>query len=149
LTPFGKQKLNLNVVFFAWTLLHNKVLTADNLQKRHWQCNPVCCLCNSALETVTHLCKDCPFSREVWNKILIWGNCSFLGGNQTSESLYDWWRNLRGLCNRQSRKNFDGLLIYFWWSLWLERNNRIFRNQQKNTDQVAYLVRELVGALLD
>jgi hypothetical protein len=39
-------------------------------------------------------------------------------------------------------------MIYFWWSLWLERNNRIFRNQQKNSDQVAYLVRELVGALV-
>jgi hypothetical protein len=136
--PIWKAKVEPKCCFFVWSLLHNKVLTADNLQKRHWQCNPVCCLCNSALETVTHLGKDCPFSRDVWDKIFIWGNCSFLRGNQTSESLYGWWRNIRGLCNRQSRRKFDGLLIYFLWSLWLERNNRIFRNQQKNADQIRF-----------
>jgi hypothetical protein len=39
----GRRELRPNVVFFAWTLLHNRTLTADNLQKRD---SPICCLFN-------------------------------------------------------------------------------------------------------
>jgi hypothetical protein len=65
LCPIWKAKVEPKCRFFAWTLLHKRILTADNLQKRGWPCNPICCLCNSAPETILHLCKDCPFSREV------------------------------------------------------------------------------------
>jgi hypothetical protein len=37
---------------------------------------------------------------------------------------------------------FDGLLIQFWCSLWLERNNRIFQNQYRNVVQVAVAVKD-------
>jgi hypothetical protein len=128
------------VPFFAWTLLHKKILTADNLLKRGWPCNPICCLCNSAPETILHLCKDCPFSREVWNKVLSWANLPPSNGILSDTSLYDWWTGLRSLCNSQSRRRFDGLLIHFWWNLWLERNNRIFQSQHRSVNQVALTV---------
>ena len=34
-----------------------------------------------------HLCKDYPFSRDVWDKILSWDNLSFLRGVYGSEYL--------------------------------------------------------------
>jgi hypothetical protein len=30
--------------FFAWLVLHNKVLTTDNMSKRNWSCDPICSL---------------------------------------------------------------------------------------------------------
>jgi hypothetical protein len=35
LLRFGKLKLNLNVGFFAWLVLHNMTLTADNMLKKN------------------------------------------------------------------------------------------------------------------
>jgi hypothetical protein len=145
LCPIWKAKAEPKCHFFAWTLLHKRILTADNLQKRGWPCNPICCLCNSAPETILHLCKDCPFSREVWSKVLSWANLTFLSGIHSATSLYDWWTDLRSLCSRQSRRCFDGLLIQFWWNLWLERNNRIFQSQHRNVDQVVVAVKDLAS----
>jgi hypothetical protein len=100
----------------------------------------ICCLCNSAPETILHLYKDCPFSREVWNKVLSWANLPLSNGILSNTSLYDWWTGLRSLCNSQSRRCFDSLLIHFWWNLWLERNNRIFQSQHRSVNQVALAV---------
>jgi len=39
----------------AWLLMHDKILTADNLQKRGWPHHEHCVLCNGPLETGLHL----------------------------------------------------------------------------------------------
>jgi hypothetical protein len=41
--------------FFAWLGLHNKVLTADNMAKKYWNCDPYCSLCFCKNETTSHL----------------------------------------------------------------------------------------------
>jgi hypothetical protein len=53
--------------FFAWLLMHNRVLTADNMSKRNWTCDPFCsfCLCN--LETLKHLFSQCNYTEAVSN----------------------------------------------------------------------------------
>jgi hypothetical protein len=145
INPIWKAKTEPKCRFFAWTLLHNKILTADNLQKRGWPCNHNCSLCSLSLETVTHLCKDCPFAVEVWSMILSWAELRFLFGISKTGTLSEWWYRLRMLCSKHSRKSFDGLLIYFWWSLWVERNNRIFKGQQRTTEQVVQMVKDFVG----
>jgi hypothetical protein len=55
-------------------------------------------------------------------------------------SLYDWWTDLRSLCSRQIRRDFDGLLIQFWWNLWLKRNVTIFQGQHRGVDQVTMAI---------
>jgi hypothetical protein len=110
-------------------------------------CNPICCLCNLSHENMPHLCKDYPFSaEEVWGMILSWTNLSFLSGISSDGSLYDWWKRLRSLCCKKPKKIFDGILIYFWWNIWLERNNIIFQGQQRSIVQVAQLVKDQVGS---
>jgi hypothetical protein len=54
---------------FAWLALHRKLLTTDILAIRGWPHDPVCPLCLSALETTTHLCKECPFTSAIWTHI--------------------------------------------------------------------------------
>jgi hypothetical protein len=64
--------------FFAWTLMHKKILTANNLFKRGWTEDTDCKLCNRNPETPVHLCKDCPFAKEVWTILKQWLNLSVL-----------------------------------------------------------------------
>jgi hypothetical protein len=48
--------------FFAWLVLHNKALSADNMAKKNWQCDPNCQLCFCELETIQHLLIDCNYA---------------------------------------------------------------------------------------
>jgi hypothetical protein len=56
----------------TWILLHNKILTADNLQKRDWPHQDHCVLCNGLLETGLHLSLLCPFAKVMWEQVLSW-----------------------------------------------------------------------------
>jgi hypothetical protein len=64
-TPIWRAKAEPKFRIFAWILLQHKILTANNLAKRGWPHEPVCKLCQTSLETPTHLCMDCPFTRAV------------------------------------------------------------------------------------
>lgn len=44
--------------------------------------------------------------------------------------------------SKRRRSTFDGLMISFWWNIWKERNKRIFNNETKTFEQVAYLIKE-------
>jgi hypothetical protein len=52
--------------FFAWLILHNKALTADNMVKKHWPCNTTCPLCFCLLESAEHLLTQCNYSEALW-----------------------------------------------------------------------------------
>jgi hypothetical protein len=68
LTSIWKARKEHKCRFFVWTLMHKKILTANNLFKRGWtdDTNLDCKLCGNELETLVHLCKDCPYTKEVW-----------------------------------------------------------------------------------
>jgi exonuclease III len=64
--PLALPKVN----FFFWTLVHNKLLTGDNLEKRSIAGPHRCELCRSSTETAKHLFMDCKFATEVWSLLL-------------------------------------------------------------------------------
>jgi hypothetical protein len=72
--PIWKAKAEPKCNFFAWTLMHKKILTANNLMKHYWPNDPICKLCGSDPETLTHLCKDCVFSKQslIFFKTVAW-----------------------------------------------------------------------------
>jgi hypothetical protein len=55
------------VVFFAWLVLRDKVLTTHNLQKRNWPCNLICSLYSCIHETTTHILTECNYTEALWN----------------------------------------------------------------------------------
>jgi hypothetical protein len=55
--------------FFVWLTLHDRVLTAHNMIKRHWPCNPDCPLCLCCYETIVHLLTQCNYLEAVWNLV--------------------------------------------------------------------------------
>jgi len=36
---------------------------------------------------------------------------------------------------------FDGIVLYFWWNIWKEWNQRTFQPQELHPRQVAFLVK--------
>lgn len=50
---------------FNWTLLHGKILTAENLRKRGIQGPSICCMCREEEESCSHLFIECPLPRPV------------------------------------------------------------------------------------
>jgi hypothetical protein len=86
--PIWKAKAEPKCKFFTWTLLHKKILTANNLMKRHWPNDPICKLCGNDPETHTHLCKDCTFTKQVWSVIKSWFGLSILDTISINGSLH-------------------------------------------------------------
>jgi hypothetical protein len=68
-----KAKIKPKVKVFSWTAMHQKILTADNLDTRGMQHCPSCPLCNQA-QDARHLLINCPFSKEVLRLVQAWYN---------------------------------------------------------------------------
>ncbi|WVZ94823.1 hypothetical protein U9M48_040667, partial [Paspalum notatum var. saurae] len=124
---------------FAWILIQNKVLTADNLARRGWPHQTSCTLCNGPLESALHLCLTCPFAREVWSRILAWENLSLPQHADpiSANDIGEWWERAMALVPTARRKEFNGVVIYTMWNIWKERNRRIFEHCSMSSPQVA------------
>jgi hypothetical protein len=86
-------------------------------------------LCAS-LETIHHLILGCVYSREVW--FLLLRPISLLHLLSAPDvDLVDWWLSSRKQLPHHHRKRFDSLVILIWWSLWKERNDRVFNNDSR------------------
>jgi hypothetical protein len=129
---------------FAWVMAREKVLTADNLQKKGWLHQEHCILCNGPLETCLHLALLCPFTRLVWEQILKWEN--FDTGQvlpaTDSAHLLTWWEEAQSRIAKNDRRRFNGLVIYTIWNVRKERSMRIFSNSPKTALQVASRTKE-------
>jgi hypothetical protein len=58
------------VKFFFWLALHGRLWTADRRKRHGLQPEAICALCDQANETTDHLLSSCPFTREVWARLL-------------------------------------------------------------------------------
>jgi hypothetical protein len=134
LTPIWKAQAEPKCQFFAWTLLHKKILTANNLMKRNWANDPIYKLCGMDPETPTHLCKDCTYAKQVWSYLKQWLNLYVLNSVGMNGSLHGYWRKCRAKFDRSERRKIDGVMIYFWWNVWKERNRRTFQQKTSATD---------------
>jgi hypothetical protein len=142
LTPIWRAKSEAKCKFFAWTLLHSKILTANNLAKRNWQNDPICKLCCSEPETPTHLCKDCAFTKQVWSTLIRWLNLTTLNTVDMAGSIHKYWRKCRAKFDKTQKRRLDNIMIYFWWNIWKERNRRTFQQKSLQANQVATLCKD-------
>ena len=129
---------------FAWILLQDKLLTANNLATRGWPHQPNCSLCNGLLETGPHLCLHCPFARAVWHQILVWEGLSLVAQADPTHfsSIKDWWEATSSPLPKNQKRDFNGLMIYTLWNIWKERNRRIFENSALTPIQLALKIKE-------
>ena len=110
-----------------------------------------CPLCLSDEETANHLLLTCPFAQAVWRGALLLGADKVEPPGNIA-NLFRSWASLSLFC--LSKK---GLLKTSWmwipkficWKLWLERNNRIFRDESCKPASVISKIKALVGEVLE
>jgi len=56
--------------FFAWLVLHGRCWTSARLKRHNLTNDDACAFCDQAPESVDHLFMSCPYSSEVWWRVL-------------------------------------------------------------------------------
>ena len=97
--------------------------------------------CAQLPETIDHLLTNCPFSREVWFKVLHKVGWERVMPNTHTYSLASWWSEARKELPKVDRCGFDSLVILVSWLLWKERNDRTFDRRVRMVDEVVLCVR--------
>jgi hypothetical protein len=130
---------------FVWTVAQKGVLSGENLRKKGWAGPTRCPLCCQAEETTNHLLLSCPFASEVWHLALGLGALTPSLPQDIQLLLSNW----QALC--PFRTTNQGHLTATWkalpkfilWKIWLERNNRIFREEKRTPAQVVVKINGL------
>ena len=117
------------VAFFSWTAALGKILTIDNLRKRHLVVLEWCFMCKRCGEFVDHLLLHCHIAFEMWSMIFcLFGVCWVMP--QRVVDLLDCWS-----CNFRRHRN-----IVIWrfvphclmWCIWWEWNSRSFEGCERS-----------------
>jgi hypothetical protein len=97
------------------------MLEAARLACRGLQHHPKCLLCDQMPETIHHLTLGCPFSWQVWHKILSWLSmtCRPPSGE---DSLFDWWCAARQSTHKLLHKVLASMTLLTPWMMWKQRN---------------------------
>ena len=117
------------VSFFSWTTALGKILTIDNLRKRHFVVLEWCYMCKRCGESVDHLLLHYPIAYEMWSMVFcLFGICWVMP--QRVVDLLDCWS-----CNFRRHRN-----IVIWrmvphclmWCIWQEQNARSFEGRERS-----------------
>ena len=114
-----KLKIPLKIKIFLWYLGKGVTLIKDNLIKRKWKGNSLCCFFNNT-ETIQHLFFDCHAAKFVWNSIY------FTFGIQPPSNITDMLGPWLGGLPHKFRKQLLIGVIAFCWAIWLTRNDAVF-----------------------
>jgi hypothetical protein len=118
----------LKCKFFMWLALQYRVWTSDRRIRHGLQDDMVSCYtCLQEEDTLDHILMGCVVAREVWFR------CSRQIGFQIQipdgdTNLEAWWLAVRSNCLKKDRKKLDAFVTLVCWSLWKQRNARVFNN---------------------
>ena len=118
-----KCACTLKLKVFGWLLLMDRLNTRDMMQRRQWIIqDDTCVLFNLAQhEDRAHLFFACNFSQRVWNYV---GISWTVLPNQTTYDMAQAVRKDFGL------PFFSKVVFVATWNIWIQRNGKIFRNEQ-------------------
>ncbi|KAJ4780789.1 RNA-directed DNA polymerase (reverse transcriptase)-related family protein [Rhynchospora pubera] len=126
-----KLKVPPRVTTFSWLLLHDKLPTIINLQKKGMTIVNRCCLCKSQAETMLHLFRTCHYSLTTRTITSVLSNCNIpnldMGIALTSTEL--------------TLKQKELLAIYCYY-IWKERCSRTFFDANNQPRSTAMLILE-------
>jgi hypothetical protein len=81
----------VKVAFFVWSAALGKILTIDNLRKRHVIVIDRCCMCKRHGESVDHLLLHCEVAGALWNTIFSRFGLSWVMPSRVIDLVACWW----------------------------------------------------------
>lgn len=128
-----EKKIPNKCKVFLWTLVNNGFLTNNNIQKRlKSTClNPnLCVLCQKEQETCSHIFLSCQTTTFLWKKAN-----DILRRNETSDNLSTLVSSVINE-KRDLKKGIISIMVALIWTIWLERNRRIFQDKAIKSDSL-------------
>jgi ribonuclease HI len=128
-----KVKTSPRIKFFLWQCYHLSVPVREILASRGINIPTSCPRCLAPNESLIHMLRDCPDS------IAFWSSFRFpsLGNHFYSASLFDW---IHSNCIASSTHDhnipWQSLFSFGIWSLWLRRNQFVFKPDSQFLDPV-------------
>jgi hypothetical protein len=126
--PIWGSFATLKCKIFAWLAIKYRLWTSDR-RVRHGlqeQSDP-CFLCLQEEDSVDHILMQCSYARQVWHGGLQRAGLRIEEPNEHSR-LETWWLEVRGRIRVKDRPWFDTLVILTSWTVWKQRNARVFGN---------------------
>jgi hypothetical protein len=115
------------VCAFAWQLLHDRIPSRQNLQRRNIieaAGDVSCVLCGGEAESSHHLFIYCTVAMKVWQGVFGWLKLSFLLPHNLF-SILNFFTYLKG---KKLRKGMIMIWLGVIWILWRRRNAVLFDN---------------------
>ncbi|XP_056695782.1 uncharacterized protein [Spinacia oleracea] len=114
-----------------------------NLERRGIDTNPSCDYCGSESEDSQHLFRFCNLAKLVW----MYSPLQICSNDVETVSLKKWIQSYILLFNSKdggSEAKLDAF-ISILWSLWVTRNERVFRNESKHVRAVLLTMDRMLG----
>ncbi len=124
-----KSKVPPRVNFFIWTAALGKILTADNLRRRHVILVSWCCMCKGDGETIDHLFLHCKVAKEMWDTVFNLFGLTWVMPKRVVDLLSCWQGKMGRHRNIEIWRAIPHCLM---WCLWKERNARLFEANDRN-----------------
>jgi hypothetical protein len=98
------------------------------------------------LETANHLFVKCLVSRQVWTEISNWVDVPSLHPYRwhANQAVAGWFNELSGSTASSQSRGIQSMAILICWSLWRERNARVFEGVEKNCSRIVADIKEEV-----
>ncbi|XP_073035927.1 uncharacterized protein [Primulina eburnea] len=131
-----KVPIPLKVKVFSWIVALGKLQTCDVVQKRmpglavspQW-----CTLCKKSDETQDHILLHCSFTTRIWAQVMQHLGFEWVFPRRSQDMLII----EPGFIKGKSMTNFWYLVVHCtFWSIWMERNSRIFREENKSCEDI-------------
>jgi hypothetical protein len=122
----------LRAAFFAWSVALGKILTMDNLRKRHIIIVDRCCLCKRDGESVDHLLLHCDVASAMWNNIFLRFSMSWVMSRRVIDLFECWWKSRRP----RNVAIWKMVPICIFWCVWKEINLRYFKDFESSMEDI-------------
>ena len=134
------SKAPTKVCFLAWAVTKGKVPTEDMLKRRNFNLASRCPMRGHKEETVDHLFIHCTGVSGLWHLACLLLGVDWVQPHTGREVLMAWRRRLkRGWLQDIWRM----IPLAIWWSIWKERNQRIFEARLDLTKSLNFTFCEL------
>nr|KYP62772.1 Putative ribonuclease H protein At1g65750 family [Cajanus cajan] len=126
--PIWKQIWQLQITkklrVFCWSILNNALPTNSKRKASHMSILESCPRCSATTEDAIHALRDCPKSKELWNKLDLLEKNLWM-----TDNILTWVTNIL------KHKNTVKIITTMWWA-WRWRNNHIFDEEKWDINKV-------------
>ena len=124
--------------FLCWRIFWRRLSTLDRVVAHHQEVDPTCCFCAQHVETVDHLFLACAFTHDLWRRCCMGLHIAYEHGDVTLEMIATRFLMVSGSSRRCTLARLA--LLTWVFSVWEERNARLFDGQSRRTDQLMTVI---------